>query len=167
VSDQGPEPRSIREARKNVSSKAPHAEVAARLGRAQQRYTAGRRTLVELLHAAGRPLEIVELADGPKRLPVSSIYRNLVVLEQAGAVTRYPGAGGGHARYELSEALVGHHHHLVCSRCGRIEDDPVPPEVDAGLESLLGAVAARTGFTVTDHRLELRGLCERCAKTRL
>jgi len=145
-----------------VSSQAPHAEVAARLGRAQQRYTAGRRTLVELLHTAGRPLEIVELAEGPGRLPVSSIYRNLVVLEQAGAVTRYPGAGGGHARYELSEELVGHHHHLVCSRCGRIEDDPVPPEVDAGLASLLDAVATRTGFTVTDHRLELRGLCQRC-----
>jgi Fe2+ or Zn2+ uptake regulation protein len=135
-----------------VSSQAPHAEVAARLGRAQQRYTAGRRTLVELLHTAGRPLEIIELADGPEGLPVSSIYRNLVVLEQAGAVTRYPGAGGGHARYELSEELV----------CGRIEDDPVPPEVDAGLASLLDAVATRTGFTVTDHRLELRGLCERC-----
>jgi Fur family transcriptional regulator, ferric uptake regulator len=132
-----------------VSSQAPHAEVAARLGRARQRYTSGRRTLVEL-------------ADGPGKLPVSSIYRNLVVLEQAGAVTRYPGAGGGHARYELSEELVGHHHHLVCSRCGRIEDDPVPPEVDAGLASLLDAVAARTGFTVTDHRLELRGLCKRC-----
>jgi Fur family ferric uptake transcriptional regulator len=136
-----------------VSSQAPHAEVAARLGRAQQRYTAGRRTLVELLHQAGRPLEIAELADGPARLPVSSIYRNLVVLEQAGAVTRYPGAGGGHARYELSEELVGHHHHLVCSNCGRI---------DAALASLLDAVAARTGFTVTDHRLELRGLCKRC-----
>jgi Fur family transcriptional regulator, ferric uptake regulator len=144
-----------------VSSKAPHAEVAARLGRAQQRYTAGRRTLVELLHEAGRPLEIIELASG-RRLPVSSIYRNLVVLEQAGAVTRYPGAGGGHARYELSEALVGHHHHLVCSSCGRIEDDPVPPEVDAGLASLLDAVAERTGFTVTDHRLEVRGLCRHC-----
>ena len=50
----------------------------------------------------------------------------------------------------------------MCSRCGRIEDDPVPPEVDAGLASLLDAVANRTGFTVTDHRLELRGLCERC-----
>ena len=84
---------------------------------------------------------------------MSSIYRNLVVLEQAGAVTRCSGAGGGHARYELSEELVGHHHHLVCSSCGRIEDDPVPPEVDAGLAFLLDAVAARTGFTVTDHRL--------------
>ena len=147
-----------------MSSKAPHAEVAERLERAQQRYTAGRRTLVELLHDAGRPLEIFELAGAPTKLPVSSVYRNLVVLEQAGAVTRYPGAGGGHARYELSEELVGHHHHLVCSRCGWIEDDPVPPEVDAGLQSLLGAVAARTGFEVTDHRLELRGLCSRCSQ---
>ncbi len=48
-----------------MSSQAPHAEVASRLGRAQQRYTSGRRALVELLHTAGRPLEIVELAEGP------------------------------------------------------------------------------------------------------
>ena len=38
-----------------MSTKAPHGEVAARLGRAQQRYTSGRRALVELLHGAGRP----------------------------------------------------------------------------------------------------------------
>src|SRR4029450_4678373 len=137
-----------------VSSQAPHAEGAARLGRARQRSTAGRRTLVELLHTAGRPLEIVELAEGPGRLPVSSIYRNLVVLEQAGAVTRYPGAGGRPAPYALDEGLGGPPPHLVCSNCGWIEDDPVPPEVDAGLASLLEAVANRTGFTVTDHRLE-------------
>jgi Fe2+ or Zn2+ uptake regulation protein len=92
---------------------------------------------------------------------VSSIYRNLVVLEQTGAVTRYP-AAGGHARYELSEELVGHHHHLVCSSCGRMEDYEAPPEVEGGLQSVVDVVAARTGFRATGHRLELRGLCARC-----
>jgi Fur family transcriptional regulator, ferric uptake regulator len=142
-------------------SEAPHAEVAERLRQAKQRYTAGRRALVELLHGARRPLEIFEIADSSDRLPVSSIYRNLVVLEQSGAVTRYP-AAGGHARYELSEELVGHHHHLVCSNCGRMEDYEAPPEVEGGLQSVADAVAARTGFRATGHRLELRGLCARC-----
>jgi hypothetical protein len=46
-----------------VTDTAPHVEVAHRLVGAQQRYTAGRRRLVELLHGAGRPLEIFEIAD--------------------------------------------------------------------------------------------------------
>ncbi len=152
---------------RHAGETAAEAEVAARLARAGQRYTSGRRALVAFLLTAGRPVDMAEITAASPGLPTSSVYRNLVVLEHAGAVTRYPGAGGGHARYELSEELVGHHHHLVCSRCGRIEDDPVPPEVDAGLSTLLDAVAARTGFTVTDHRLELRGLCQRCGRTRL
>jgi Fe2+ or Zn2+ uptake regulation protein len=93
---------------------------------------------------------------------VSSIYRNLVVLEQAGAVTRYPGAGGGHARYELSEELVGHHHHLVCSRCGRIEDDPVPPEVDAGLPRCWTPWPPAPASPSPTTAWSCGGLCERC-----
>lgn len=146
-----------------MTDKAPHGEVAHRLVRAQQRYTSGRRRLVELLHGAGRPLEIFEIADASAELPVSTIYRNLVVLEQAGAVTRYPGAGGS-ARYELSEELVGHHHHLVCGNCGRMEDYDAPPEVEDHLRSVAEAVAARKGFRATSHRLELRGLCARCGR---
>jgi Fe2+ or Zn2+ uptake regulation protein len=145
-----------------MTDTAPHAEVAHRLVGAQQRYTAGRRRLVELLHGAGRPLEIPEIADASANLPVSSIYRNLVVLEQAGAVTRYPGPGGA-ARYELSEELVGHHHHLVCGRCGRMEDYDATPEVEGYLQSALEALAAGNGFRATSHRLELRGLCARCS----
>jgi Fur family ferric uptake transcriptional regulator len=144
-----------------MSTEAPHAEVAERLRQAKQRYTGGRRALVELLHRARRPLEIFEIADSSDGLPVSSIYRNLVVLEQTGAVTRYP-AAGGHARYELSEELVGHHHHLVCSNCGRMEDYEAPPEVEGDLQAVADVVAARTGFRATGHRLELRGLCSRC-----
>ena len=145
-----------------MTGTAPHAEVAHRLVGAQQRYTAGRRRLVELLHGAGRPLEIFEIADASANLPVSTIYRNLVVLEQAGAVTRYPGAGGS-ARYELSEELVGHHHHLVCGNCGRMEDYDATPEVEGYLQSALEALAAGNGFRATSHRLELRGLCARCS----
>ncbi|HYT26042.1 MAG TPA: transcriptional repressor [Actinomycetota bacterium] len=145
-----------------MSDRIPHAEVSERLSRAQQRYTAGRRALVELLHGAGRPVGIAEILETPSRLPQSSIYRNLVVLEQVGAVTRYPGAGGS-AHYELSEELVGHHDHLVCTTCGRMEDYDVPPEIEGDLLATMDAIAASKGFRATGHRLELRGRCASCA----
>jgi Fur family transcriptional regulator, ferric uptake regulator len=141
---------------------APHAEVAGRLGHVGQRYTAGRRALVDLLHRAGRPLEIPEILDAAAGLPQSSTYRNLAVLERAGAVIRHPGAGGT-ARYELSEALVGHHHHLVCDNCGRMEDYEAPAEIEGGLQQAVQAIAARSGFKATGHSMELRGLCSRCS----
>jgi Fur family ferric uptake transcriptional regulator len=143
-------------------SEAPHSEVASRLGHVGQRYTAGRRALVDLLHRAGRPLEIPEILDAASGLPQSSTYRNLAVLERAGAVIRHPGSGGV-ARYELSEALVGHHHHLVCNNCGRMEDYEASEEIEGGLRAAIDAIAAHRGFKATGHSLELRGLCSRCA----
>jgi Fe2+ or Zn2+ uptake regulation protein len=37
------------------------------------------------------------------------------------------------ARYELAEALTGHHHHLICSACGRVEDVPASSVLEASL----------------------------------
>ena len=39
-------------------------------------------------------------------------------------------AGDDHARFELHESLTGHHHHLVCDVCGRVEDFHVPDEFE-------------------------------------
>jgi Fur family ferric uptake transcriptional regulator len=136
--------------------------VARRLGHVGQRYTAGRRALVDLLHRAGRPLEIPEILVAASGLPQSSTYRNLAVLERAGAVIRHPGAGGT-ARYELSEALVGHHHHLVCDNCGRMEDYEAPAEIEGGLQQAVTAIAEQSGFQATGHSLELRGICPDCS----
>jgi Fur family transcriptional regulator, ferric uptake regulator len=139
-----------------------HDEVAARLQRAGQRYTSGRQALVMFLLAAGRPVDMTEITTASPGLPMSSVYRNLVVLEQVGAVARLQGPGAL-ARYELSEDLLGHHHHLVCSSCGRMEDYEPPPEVEGALSAATRSAAASKDFKVTGHRLELRGLCDRCA----
>ena len=57
--------------------------------------------------------------------------------------------------------LVGcepvHHHHVICSRCGRTTEID-----DAGLRPVVRDVARQTGFRVDDHRLELFGLCPAC-----
>src|SRR5207249_287372 len=98
-----------------VSRKPPrdvHEGIVARLRESGQRYTAARRALVEALAAPPGPLSAAELLAAIGDLPQSSVYRNLADLEQAGVVVRVA-AGGDVARYELAEALAGHHHHLL------------------------------------------------------
>ena len=64
-----------------------HDAVAVRLRSADQRYTSGRRRLVELLAEAPRPETIPELLGRAPSLAQSSAYRNLVVLEEAASPT--------------------------------------------------------------------------------
>lgn len=136
--------------------------VVERLRAQEQRFTTQRRTIVELLRNAGRPLSMPELLESDPSLAQSSVYRNLVVLEQAGVVLRVV-TGDEFARYELAEDLTGHHHHhLVCVSCGFIVDVTVPADLEERIDSTLGGLAADHGFSVSDHRLDLLGHCAAC-----
>jgi Fe2+ or Zn2+ uptake regulation protein len=138
-----------------------HHAIAARLDGDGQRYTSGRRRLVEVLAAAARPLTAAEvLVDGD--LSQSSAYRNLAVLETCGVVHRVAGSDE-FARFELAEDLTDHHHHhLICSSCGSVEDFVVPDPLEAAIARLVDEVDASTGFRSDHHRLDLFGRCARC-----
>ncbi|GIU97553.1 MAG: hypothetical protein KatS3mg013_1356 [Actinomycetota bacterium] len=139
-----------------------HEAVALRLREIGHRYTAQRRALVEALAAAaGRPRSTSELLEGAG-VPQSSAYRNLAALEQAGVVRRVV-TDEEFARYELAEELTGHHHHLICSSCGRVEDVTVPPSLERDVDRTLDRIARRAGFAVVEHRLDLIGTCGGCA----
>jgi Fe2+ or Zn2+ uptake regulation protein len=139
-----------------------HRTVQDRLLRGGQRYTTTRRTLVDVLAAARRPLAVVDLRSTARRLPQSSVYRNLAALEGAGVVRRVV-AEGDYARFELDERLTTHHHHLVCSNCGRVEDVSIPSVVERSLDRTIDRLARDAGFASVGHRLDLIGLCRRCA----
>lgn len=139
-----------------------HATALARLRADGQRYTTNRRSVVEGLERSDRPLSIPELLDAVEDLAQSSAYRTLSVLERAGVVRRLV-THDEFARYELAEDLTEHHHHLICTHCGTIEDFTVPDDLEAELERGLGLVAARQGFSGASHRLDLVGICARCA----
>lgn len=139
-----------------------HAQVADRLAAIGQRYTPGRRRLVQILSRAGSPLAIPGILQRRRELKQSSVYRNLAALEQAGVVRRVL-TDEEYGRYELTEDLTGHHHHLVCSRCGAVEDVDFAPAFEETLESALAKLADRTGFSAVSHRLDLIGLCRSCA----
>jgi Fe2+ or Zn2+ uptake regulation protein len=134
----------------------------ARLLRAHgQRLTPTRRLIAEVLDAASGPLTIPEILGAARALAQSSAYRNLAVLEQAGVVHRVV-THDDFARYELAEDLTEHHHHLVCARCGRVEDLPATPAVERSVAAAIDQAARRAGFHTQHHRLDLVGLCARC-----
>ncbi|MEP7059636.1 MAG: Fur family transcriptional regulator [Actinomycetota bacterium] len=133
----------------------------ARLRAAGQRYTSQRRALVSLLAGAGSPLPVPAILAAGGGLTQSSAYRNLAVLEQAGVVRRVV-TDEDFARYEPTEELMGHHHHLVCSECGRVEDVALPTDVEAQLDRSLDRLARGAGFASVSHRLDLIGICRDC-----
>jgi Fur family transcriptional regulator, ferric uptake regulator len=139
-----------------------HETAATRLRNHEQRYTTNRRAIVEVLSATERPLTVPELLDRGKGMPQSSVYRNIGLLEDAGIVHRILG-GDEYARYELAEDLTEHHHHhLICSRCGAMEDVTLPSDLERSVESALRRAARRSRFEGSHHRLDLIGVCERC-----
>ena len=137
-----------------------HDAAATRLAAQDQRYTAKRRALVDLLRTAGRPLTVSEIvAEGA---PVSSAYRNVTVLCEAGVARRLVGADDL-GRFELSEDLSGHHHHhLVCQSCGTVADVRAAPSLEDALAAAARLAARESGFEITDHRIELVGRCPDC-----
>lgn len=146
----------------------PHVEiadisrhVATKLGEIGQRFTAGRRGIVDALARARRPLSIPEILDSTSGLAQSSAYRNLAVLENAGVVVRVITTDEW-ARFELSEDLTGHHHHMVCSVCGSVDDVRIPDVVEQELDLALARVAKRAGFAMAHHRLDVVGVCRQC-----
>ncbi|MCB0971467.1 MAG: transcriptional repressor [Acidimicrobiales bacterium] len=139
-----------------------HDEVATLLRRADQRYTSGRQRLVEVLLRSGAPLTIAQILADDDRLAQSSVYRNLVILEQVGAVTRIV-TRDDYARYELAEQLTDHHHHhLICTECGDVRDFALTSTTEDRLDEALRDAARSAGFRVQGHRLDLLGTCPSC-----
>lgn len=138
-------------------------EIETRLYEHDARYTAGRQIVVAALMRAPGPMSAAELSEelGPD-VPLSSIYRTLSVLEDAGVVDHHLGAKGL-TRFELAEWLTGHHHHLVCVACGSVEDIDIPPALEESVRGLVSEIAALASFDATDHALEIEGRCQRCA----
>jgi Fur family ferric uptake transcriptional regulator len=141
-----------------------HATAATRLRASGERYTAKRRALVDVLSRAERPVAMPDILAEARDLAQSSAYRNLVVLERAGVAQRVAtGSGEGYVRFELAEDLTEHHHHVVCSNCGRVQDFTTSPTLERTLDHLIGDAARQTGFELETHSLDLIGLCETCS----
>ena len=93
-----------------------------------------------------------------KKLPHISkgtIYRNLKVLEEEGAILEL-NVDGIVGRYEIRQ---NNHYHFICEKCGRIFDLNEPAETKLNMK-----YAKKTGFKITHHQLEFHGLCKDCQR---
>jgi Fur family ferric uptake transcriptional regulator len=82
------------------------------------------------------------------------LFRALDLLVELGVVERLDLPSGEHAYVECAPV---HHHHVVCSRCGRAAEVD-----DAGLNDAVLEIGRRSGYRIETHRLELFGLCPSC-----
>lgn len=91
------------------------------------------------------------LMDDGEDVGLATIYRVLSQFEEAGLVIRHH-FEDGHALFELEQ---GHHDHIVCVKCGRIEEF-----FDKEIESRQRKIASENGFDLSKHTLVLYGECQ-------
>ena len=120
--------------------------------------TKQRKVIVAILEKNKEPItaeEIYSCIDVQEGINFSTVYRTLNTLAEKGAVTK-TGEPGGKIYFQLKEHH--HAHELECLACHKhiiIDECPV--------ESFSRALNKETGFVVTEHHLQLKGLCADCA----
>ncbi len=82
-------------------------------------------------------------------ISIATVYRTVRLFEEAGVVERHD-FGDGRSRYE--EATNDHHDHLIDTKTGRVIEF-----FDEEIEALKTAIAARLGYRLIGHKLELYG----------
>ena len=94
------------------------------------------------------------LLDMGEDVGLATVYRVLTQFEAAGLVSRH-NFEGGHSVFELTQGA--HHDHLVCVKCGRVEEF-----IDDIIEERQRLIAQKAAFKMTDHALNIYGFCPRC-----
>jgi Fur family ferric uptake transcriptional regulator len=121
------------------------------------RLTAQRRVLLELVDGWRGGFTVAHLhgraRDRDARIGLATTYRTLDVLRATGAVKQL--TVGDRSVYVRCHE--GHHHHLVCTSCGSVEDTELcaaPSEAE---------LTQLHGFSPAGHELDIYGTCRRCA----
>lgn len=94
------------------------------------------------------------LLENGEEIGLATVYRVLTQFEDAGLVARHH-FEGGHSVFELSPDQ--HHDHIVCVKCGKVEEFN-----DVEIERRQKIIAESLGFELTDHDLNMYGLCPAC-----
>jgi Fur family transcriptional regulator, ferric uptake regulator len=134
------------------------ADLTDRLAGAGLRPTRQRLLVLETLAAEPHDATAQEiharLREGKNRIGLATVYRSLAALKRQGVVDELSHRTG-ESCYRLCQP--GHHHHLVCERCHRVEELE-GCEMDAWI-----ARASRAhGFQAASHTVEVTGLCADC-----
>ena len=134
------------------------------------RITMPRQQILDLLSSTNEHLTAEDLYVKVHKIypgiGLTTVYRTLELLVNMGMVFKFD-VGDGKARYELAVGPKGrrHHHHLICTGCGRIIDytDFINEEKDL-LEKAEKGLSKRYNFKILSHEIQFFGLCDNCRK---
>jgi Fur family peroxide stress response transcriptional regulator len=120
--------------------------------------TPQRTSVLEVLSDLKKPITIQEifLHLKKKNIDLVTIYRTITSLEKVGLVKRVDLRQDA-VFYELN---MNHHHHIVCTNCGTMEDFEI-----CEMEKLSKKIASKSHKfkTIVEHNFELFGLCNSCS----
>lgn len=117
------------------------------------RLTPQRRAVLDAVDGLDGAFTVVEVFERARRrepsLGLATVYRTIDLLRDAGFVRPLAGA--------YVRCHEGHHHHLVCTSCGSVEETELcgAPSADV--------LRRRHGFRAESHELDVYGRCARCA----
>ncbi len=118
------------------------------------RMTEQRRTIAAVLEAATDHPDVEELYNravaADPRISLATVYRTVKLFEEAGILDKHE-FGDGRARYESADR--DHHDHLIDVNSGEVIEF-----VDPEIEELQERIAAKLGYKLMGHRLELYGV---------
>lgn len=118
------------------------------------RLTDQRRTIADVLESADDHPDVEELYARATlidpRISIATVYRTVKLFEESGILEKHE-FGDGRARYETADR--DHHDHLIDMNSGEVIEF-----VDPEIEELQDRIAAKLGYTLKGHRLELYGV---------
>ena len=121
--------------------------------------TPARLAILALFAKEKRPMSAQEIVDAlPRGIDQATVYRTIRSFKAKGVI-RQIDLRHNHAHYELAD--LAEHHHLVCIRCGRIEDVH-----HCGVEEIENKVikSSKHFSEIRQHALEFYGICKNCAR---
>lgn len=127
-----------------------------RLRESALRITRPRKAMLRVLVSTPAPLsvEALHLAIGSGVADLATVYRSIEAFEKTGVVQRHP-LENGKSLYDL--ARHGHHHHVICRKCGRTDD------IEGCAARPFENTARKLGYQAVSHVFEIYGVCDRCA----
>ncbi len=118
------------------------------------RVTASRRTVLRTVLAQPAHFSVDDVLRRTRRVGRATVFRTIKILLDLNILCRIT-LEDGDVQYRLSTR--GHHHHLVCVECRRVEDFTM-----CDVAPLVRQLAAATEYEIEGHRLEVYGRCSDC-----
>jgi len=135
------------------------------------KWTRSRRIILDIFKRAKEHLSADEVflivRKNYPTIGIATVYRTLDFLYRRGLLSRFQ-FGNNKASYELSPEKVSerkHHHHLICTGCGRVIDYTDFAEKETKLVSEMEVqLSKKYDFKISSHQLHFYGLCKKCQR---